>query len=97
MGTRKGRYRKCPDAAVQEVVHVPTRLHESYSRAEKRKELLQVYCMALSHRPGTLPGRLLCVAGSRAGYDQRGQQGLSEANPGREGHCRVGKSLMQTC
>src|SRR6266850_6977355 len=95
MGTRKRRYRKCLDAVVQAIVHVPTRLHEGHTRPEKCKELLQVFCLALSHWPGTLPGRLLYLAGSGAGYDQRCRQGLSQTDSGSEGHCRVGKSLMQ--
>ena len=47
MGKRKRRYRKCFDAFVQTVVHVPTRLYEADTRPEKRKELLQVCRLAL--------------------------------------------------
>jgi hypothetical protein len=77
MGKRKRRYRKCLDALVQAVVHVPARIHEAYAGPKKRKELLPAVAVALSDWSGTLPGRLLYLGGSGPGYDQRGQQGLS--------------------
>ena len=50
---------------------------KAYARPEKCKELLQVSCLALSHWSGSLPSRLLYLAGSGAGDDQRCQEGLS--------------------
>lgn len=37
VGARKRRNRKCFDAVVQKLVHVPTRLCESFARSEKRQ------------------------------------------------------------
>ena len=55
--------------AVQAGLYVPPRLYESHAGPEKLKELLQVSCLALSHRQSTLPCGVLYFAGSGAGYD----------------------------
>jgi uncharacterized protein YbjT (DUF2867 family) len=62
---------------------------------KKRKELLPMVGLGIPYRSCTVPRRLLYVAGSRAGDDQRGYQGLPSTDSGSEGHRTVGESLMR--
>src|SRR5271155_2579686 len=95
MGTLQGRYRKRVDAAIQTIVHVPSRLHEGHARPEECKGLLQVDRLALSHRSGDLSGRLLHLAGSGTGHDQRGYHRLPATDSRGKGHRPIGASPTQ--
>jgi hypothetical protein len=70
MGTRKRRYRKCLDAVVQEVVHVPARLYESCAGQRNVKSYYKYLAWAYPIGQGTLPLRLLYLAGGGACNDQ---------------------------
>src|ERR1700733_2144053 len=90
MGTRQGRCQKWVDAAIQTIVHVPSRLYEGHARTEEYKGLLQMDRLALSRRSGDLSGRLLHLAGSGTGHDQRGYRGLPATDSRSKGHRPIG-------
>ncbi len=68
-------------------------LYETHTRTDQGKELLLLVGLDISDRSRTVPRRLLYVAGSGTGDDQRGPQRVPSTYFGSERHCTVGESF----